>query len=678
MANDTEWPEYFPHKPPSPHKDYRGVSRYDFPGGNRQVDLPTMNQQQRHDFRDTHHQSQHDPKMKSTFNAYEGRGQHQAWGGNNNNDRLYGHQPRVFDSPLIPSHEPQSTRAVNDRNHCVNLIGDNSCENVFRFRTMFCEDSQIDMCADKNRCDKSHCLTWQRRNPTEHLYTPRLCLDITFIRKKNGDSKMMLSRKCSNGKTCEHSHSKEEKLYHPLFYKTNDCSNGLCVNDLPGRQYFCPFAHNDNERRCAITEDLRKKALSLLGLGKPRLSGPECTVKPEFRVAIISVTKAMRCDILLYHWMYRASIISPLGTYLSDALSASLGRQDPPSPHLPPLLMSPSLAPSPPPLTPEAANALNTAEDTRSPLSDMVSSSPQLHNYLYTGGMSPQFPTRSRHGSACLSFDMPGRYLFQNHEMFSITNSPMLAPGGGRFFSKMADDKSDSVQLDSNTSGPRNYPNWPMGDIGSGVCSPNFDLDGISLSPAYQMNSIPCYPLDRRIARTVNDEGHHDKLKREDSTKCDQKGGTEMSERYPFDPSVSLFTPSHGAGGAKIGDLNLSTSFQDTSTSPSFGPTPLLFSRRYPNDGASPGIADLTPSSEAFYSGPVYFDPNSTFHGESFNHSGPNLRHAFQNETYISESPILATDDDFSIRSFSQSHNPPLSNGTLPNQPPQTGDSWGR
>jgi len=190
----------------------------------------------------------------------------------------------------------------------TNLIGLYDCEKLFQFRTLFCEKSRTNSCPEKSRCDRSHCLTWQRRNPTTQLYVPRLCSDINFIRK-HGDMKMQLSRKCINGKSCEYSHSKEEKLYHPLMYKTSECSSAACANDLPGRQYFCPFAHNKKELRVAITDEVRSSVINLLGLNKSKVS--KVNAKRLFNTACDVLRRALREDVVLQHWMFYVAKLAP-------------------------------------------------------------------------------------------------------------------------------------------------------------------------------------------------------------------------------------------------------------------------------------------------------------------------------------------------------------------------------
>lgn len=108
------------------------------------------------------------------------------------------------------------------------------------FRTRICEQHRQGQCRESDRCPHSHCQTWQRRNPNEYQYSPRLCPEIEFVKKGN---KMTLVRRCSRGRGCMYAHSKEEELYHPSMYKTKLC------NAQPCTRYFCPFAHATAELR---------------------------------------------------------------------------------------------------------------------------------------------------------------------------------------------------------------------------------------------------------------------------------------------------------------------------------------------------------------------------------------------------------------------------------------------
>ncbi|UKK00424.2 hypothetical protein MACK_000496 [Theileria orientalis] len=116
-------------------------------------------------------------------------------------------------------------------------------EQLATFRTSFCAKHHQNKCPNSDSCEKSHCLTWQRRNPYEISYCPHLCPEIQFVKKSR---KMVLYRRCTRGKNCNFAHSKEEELYHPLVYKTKQCSSfPKCT------RYFCPFVHDPSEMRDA-------------------------------------------------------------------------------------------------------------------------------------------------------------------------------------------------------------------------------------------------------------------------------------------------------------------------------------------------------------------------------------------------------------------------------------------
>ncbi|XP_951918.1 uncharacterized protein TA15175 [Theileria annulata] len=109
------------------------------------------------------------------------------------------------------------------------------------FRTRHCPFYLRQMCVNSSRCDMSHSETWPRRNPAHFRYDYKLCPNIQFFRNGN---KMQLQGKCSYGRRCKFSHSKEEQLYHPDLYKTR-----YCVNYPNCKGYYCPFAHSKEELR---------------------------------------------------------------------------------------------------------------------------------------------------------------------------------------------------------------------------------------------------------------------------------------------------------------------------------------------------------------------------------------------------------------------------------------------
>ncbi|KAF7455876.1 Zinc finger C-x8-C-x5-C-x3-H type family protein [Cryptosporidium felis] len=119
---------------------------------------------------------------------------------------------------------------------------------LYVFRTIVCNSHLHGKCENSDSCPFSHCLTWQRRNPNDHYYSPKLCPEICFV--KNNE-KMNLIRRCKKGKLCTFAHSKEEQLYHPLMYKTKGCSLYPNCN-----RYYCPFSHGVEQIR--TPEKVRK------------------------------------------------------------------------------------------------------------------------------------------------------------------------------------------------------------------------------------------------------------------------------------------------------------------------------------------------------------------------------------------------------------------------------------
>lgn len=112
---------------------------------------------------------------------------------------------------------------------------------LYVFRTVVCSSHLQGKCKNSDSCPFSHCLTWQRRNPNDHYYSPKLCPEICFVKS---NEKMNLIRRCRKGKLCTFAHSKEEQLYHPLMYKTKECSLYPNCN-----RYYCPFSHGIEQIR---------------------------------------------------------------------------------------------------------------------------------------------------------------------------------------------------------------------------------------------------------------------------------------------------------------------------------------------------------------------------------------------------------------------------------------------
>ncbi|UKK01808.2 hypothetical protein MACK_001161 [Theileria orientalis] len=116
-----------------------------------------------------------------------------------------------------------------------------SGKDLEEFRTRQCPLYAKGMCLNSSKCSLSHSETWPRRNPVLFKYDYKLCPNIQFSRH---DNKMQLHGKCSFGRRCRFSHSKEEQLYHPELYKTR-----YCLNFPNCKGYYCPFAHSKEELR---------------------------------------------------------------------------------------------------------------------------------------------------------------------------------------------------------------------------------------------------------------------------------------------------------------------------------------------------------------------------------------------------------------------------------------------
>jgi hypothetical protein len=72
------------------------------------------------------------------------------------------------------------------------------------------------------------------------------------------DGGFSVTNKCDAGRNCRFAHSSEEVLYHPMIYKTTFCEEYAKQNrsnrtSTSGKkrcqQYYCPFAHGEEELR---------------------------------------------------------------------------------------------------------------------------------------------------------------------------------------------------------------------------------------------------------------------------------------------------------------------------------------------------------------------------------------------------------------------------------------------
>uniref|UniRef100_A0A3B0N3M1 C3H1-type domain-containing protein n=1 Tax=Theileria annulata TaxID=5874 RepID=A0A3B0N3M1_THEAN len=116
------------------------------------------------------------------------------------------------------------------------------------FRTKICNNLVKGRCNFKeSRCIFSHNTICTRRCPlylsnTSFIrYIPLFCSHVVFTQNFK-----TVKSNCPFGNECIYSHSLDEILYHPQFYKTITCEHylkGVC------KHIFCPFVHEDSERR---------------------------------------------------------------------------------------------------------------------------------------------------------------------------------------------------------------------------------------------------------------------------------------------------------------------------------------------------------------------------------------------------------------------------------------------
>ncbi|UKJ90147.1 hypothetical protein MACJ_001078 [Theileria orientalis] len=116
------------------------------------------------------------------------------------------------------------------------------------FRTKICNNLVKGRCNFKeSRCIFSHNTVCTRRCPlylsnTSFIrYIPLFCSHIVFTQNFRA-----IKSNCPFGNECIYSHSLDEILYHPQFYKTISCEHHLKGGC---KHIFCPFVHDDSERR---------------------------------------------------------------------------------------------------------------------------------------------------------------------------------------------------------------------------------------------------------------------------------------------------------------------------------------------------------------------------------------------------------------------------------------------
>ena len=113
----------------------------------------------------------------------------------------------------------------------------------FEFKKLWCPFSHQH---DWNRCPYAH--NWQdsRRSPMIG-YGPAPCPYWD-----RSDPKGDYCERCPRGLRCPFAHGRKEQLYHPVFYKTQECCDwrrNLIEGDLCPRGEVCAFAHGESELR---------------------------------------------------------------------------------------------------------------------------------------------------------------------------------------------------------------------------------------------------------------------------------------------------------------------------------------------------------------------------------------------------------------------------------------------
>lgn len=115
---------------------------------------------------------------------------------------------------------------------------------VARFKTQWCVFAHAH---DWNNCVYAH--TWQDyRRPPSVGYGPAPCPLWEF-----SDTRIDYQSRCANGFRCPFAHGRKEQLYHPSFYKTQECCDWRRPAASPHsccmRGPACAFYHGDAEIR---------------------------------------------------------------------------------------------------------------------------------------------------------------------------------------------------------------------------------------------------------------------------------------------------------------------------------------------------------------------------------------------------------------------------------------------
>lgn len=137
---------------------------------------------------------------------------------------------------------------------CPSLLSD---DDLRRFRTKPCRRHRGGETCEfgLDRCQYSHCPSWPRRcpfylsNANCIRYIPIACPDVVLCEIESPGWRTVggvASNSCTRGGSCPFAHSLEELYYHPLTYKTRQCSlftQGRCD------AYYCPDTHGTAEHR---------------------------------------------------------------------------------------------------------------------------------------------------------------------------------------------------------------------------------------------------------------------------------------------------------------------------------------------------------------------------------------------------------------------------------------------
>ena len=175
-------------------------------------------------------------------------------------DSTTSYGPGVYSSPMIRGNEGpylsfdipsevSDSLAFNDpetsgRN--ADALGQMNCNELSKFRTTWCckryeHDAKLCRFAHVNENNG-----WLRRDPNVSEYAANLCPSVATINNIDSIINGCHVNACKDGLLCKFAHSQEEVDYHPIRYKSLNCTNETRPCNLLD---ICPHSHTFNDHR---------------------------------------------------------------------------------------------------------------------------------------------------------------------------------------------------------------------------------------------------------------------------------------------------------------------------------------------------------------------------------------------------------------------------------------------